>query len=120
MKDGSSLTAFAASIGTHRDTMYAWEAKYPDFSDAIKEARSASQSWWELQARQGLFTGTDEKFSASTWIFNMKARFGYRDVQQVEQSVKVEKAFDTSKMSKEEYMEFITNMHKGENDGDND
>lgn len=36
MATGLSLTAAAAAIGFHRDTMYDWAEKYPEFSDAVK------------------------------------------------------------------------------------
>ena len=39
MGKGYSLTAFAGSIGIPRDTVYQWEANYPEFSYAIKSAR---------------------------------------------------------------------------------
>lgn len=39
MEQGFSLTAAAAKIGHHRDTIYEWAKKHPEFSDAIKLAR---------------------------------------------------------------------------------
>lgn len=39
MASGLSLTAAAAELGFHRQTMYDWENKHPEFSDAIKLAR---------------------------------------------------------------------------------
>lgn len=39
MATGLSLTAAAAELGFHRDTMYEWEKTHPEFSDAIKVAR---------------------------------------------------------------------------------
>lgn len=86
MSDGSSLTGFAAHIMVTRETVYEWERKHPDFSDAIKVARQKSQEWWEKAGKSGLFMGKEDgTFSQSAWIFNMKARFGYRDKVEVEQ-----------------------------------
>lgn len=39
MASGLSLTAAAASLGFHRDTIYDWAKKNPIFSDALKLAR---------------------------------------------------------------------------------
>ncbi len=39
MATGLSLTAAAASLGFHRDTMYDWSQKHPEFSDALKLAK---------------------------------------------------------------------------------
>lgn len=39
MATGLSLTAAAAELGFHRDTIYDWAGKYPEFSDACKKAR---------------------------------------------------------------------------------
>jgi len=88
MKDGSSLTSFAAEIEVAKNTVYEWAKKYPDFQDAINIARQKCQAWWERAGKSGLFMGKDEgTFSQSAWIFNMKARFGYRD--KVEHSVEI-------------------------------
>jgi hypothetical protein len=39
MAEGLSITAAAAELGFHRDTIYDWAEKYPIFSDALKRAR---------------------------------------------------------------------------------
>lgn len=44
---GFSITAFACSIDVTRDTLYEWEKTRPDFSDAIKRARTYRQVFWE-------------------------------------------------------------------------
>ena len=86
MSKGKSLIGFAASIDVVVSTLYEWEKKQPDFSDAIKVARQKSQLWWEENGQVGLFMGKEDgSFSQSAWIFNMKARFGYRDKVEVEQ-----------------------------------
>lgn len=56
MAEGLSLTAAAAEIGFHRDTVYDWEKKYPEFSDNIKLARGKRQLFLErrlLTANEG-------------------------------------------------------------------
>ena len=84
MSEGKSLVAFAAQIEVNPDTVYEWEKVHDEFSEAIKVARAKCQAWWEREGQRGLFMGKGESFSASAWIFNMKARFGYRDKQEVD------------------------------------
>lgn len=88
MSDGSSLTAFAADINVVKSTVYEWIKNVPEFKEASDIARQKCQAWWEKQGQVGLFMGKEDgSFSQSTWIFNMKARFGYRDKVEVEQKV---------------------------------
>ena len=103
MKNGSSYVEFAAHIGVCRDTIYEWAKKHSEFSDAKKRALAASQSWWEKQARLYMVTSKEDKFSAPTWIFNMKARFGYRDKVEVEHSgnQKIELSYNLDKEPEE-------------------
>lgn len=39
MAAGLSVTAAAAELGFHRDTIYEWAKQHPEFSDALKLAR---------------------------------------------------------------------------------
>lgn len=39
MAEGLSLTAAAAELGFHRDTIYEWAKVHPEFSDAVKLAK---------------------------------------------------------------------------------
>ena len=48
MAQGYSLTAAAADCDIHRDTVYDWEAKYPEFSDALRLRRAKRLSFLEL------------------------------------------------------------------------
>src|SRR5215471_18617733 len=41
MGDGRSLTAFAGSIGVSKDSVYRWITDYPDFAEAVEQARAA-------------------------------------------------------------------------------
>jgi hypothetical protein len=47
LKLGHSVMAFAGSIGVARSSIYEWAKTYPEFSDALKAAQSASVEFWE-------------------------------------------------------------------------
>lgn len=109
MAKGYSFETFAAEIGTHRDTLYAWCKTLKDFSDARNEAFDLNLRFWEQLGLQGA-TGqlrriskeepviengvpvldSDGKvlmrreyepatFGQAVWIFNMKNRHRWRD-----------------------------------------
>lgn len=48
--EGYSLTAFAGSLGSHRDQLIEWAAKFPEFADAVKRAKALRTQRWETQA----------------------------------------------------------------------
>jgi len=83
MATGLSLTAAAAEIGVHRDTIYAWEAKYPEFSDAIKIARGKRV----LKLEQDLLTATEgPRVTARIFALKNADAHEWRDKREVEHS----------------------------------
>lgn len=83
-KQGMGKLEICAELGIHHTTLEAWQAKHPDFSEAIKEALFLSQAWWEREGRKATFGGT-EGFNATSYIFQMKNRFrsDWNDTQRV-------------------------------------
>lgn len=83
MAEGLSLAAAAAELGIHRQRVYDWEQKHPEFADSIRLARSKRQLFLErrlLSAKEGpVVTST---------IFALKNAAGedWRDKQEVETS----------------------------------
>lgn len=73
-KEGASKAEMAAELGIVRQTLDNWCEAHPEFMDAVKQAVSWSQAWWEKQGRIATFGGT-EGFNATSFIFNMKNRF---------------------------------------------
>lgn len=71
-KDGMGPTEMAAELGVARSTIYEWEGVHPEFSDALTQARTNCQAWWERQGRLGLVT---QGFNASLWAKNVSCRF---------------------------------------------
>lgn len=58
----------------------AWETLIeddPDFHRTVKECKDLCQAWWERQGRK--MSSGESDGNATTWIFNMKNRFGWRD-----------------------------------------
>lgn len=76
-RDGGSDVEMRALLGISQD---AWETLLNDskeFSVTIKEARDLCQVWWERIGRS-MVTG-EIQGNATSWIFNMKNRFKWRD-----------------------------------------
>jgi len=78
MEKGYSYTTFAATIRVNVDTLYAWEEKHKEFSEAKRDGFAQAEFYWEKMGISGA-TGGLPGFNASTWIFNMKNRFKWRD-----------------------------------------
>ena len=71
MKDGYSATAFAGHINVSFSTLRLWMDEHPDFSAAIKIARSKSAAWWERALMANATTGDG---NATACIFGVKNR----------------------------------------------
>lgn len=56
MAEGLSLAAAAAECDVHRQRVYEWEARHPEFADTVKLAKSKRQAFLErrlLKAAEG-------------------------------------------------------------------
>lgn len=97
MAEGESLTQFAASIGTHVETLRNWAKANLEFNDAVKTAQGLAEAWWEKTCKRATlgypsyqFQGQDGKerrvhYSDKLLMFTMKSRFrNYKDVLTVE------------------------------------
>lgn len=102
-KNGDSYTTFAATVDVDRDTLYEWETKYPEFSDAKKRGWAHYQKFWEDHGKSGLYNETfkdndgmtvSRSINSAVYIYNMKCRFpkDWRDIQEVKAEVKNENA----------------------------
>lgn len=69
MKDGASLTSFAAEVGVARSTINEWMEQFPEFSEAATRGKSACAAWWERVNRQLAETG---KGNATACVFGLK------------------------------------------------
>ena len=79
MAKGLSFEAFGSVVKTCKQTLYNWEEKHPDFLDARNKGYVECKAFWE---NIGLNLSLGEcKGNAAVWIFNMKNRFKWRDLQ---------------------------------------
>jgi len=99
MGEGYSYESFAGIISVNRDTMYAWEKEFAQFSDAKKTAIEKGLIFWEKlgidhilnisesdSSGPGMTSSRSKSLNAAIWVFNMKNRFKWRDKQADEAS----------------------------------
>ena len=86
MSEGLSLAAAAAEIGVHRQRVYDWASRHPDFADTVKLAQAKRQAFLERR----LLTASDGPVVTST-IFALKnaGPEDWRDKREVEHSGQV-------------------------------
>lgn len=83
MADGFTLDAFAGRIRVHRDTLHEWSKVHPEFSDAIKIGKHASQYKWEQKLQECVY---DKGMNVAPVLFSLKTQHGFREVQAIEHS----------------------------------
>lgn len=83
MKQGASLTSFAASISVARSTINVWMADFPEFSESVKIAKAHCAAWWEKLGRENAQSGDG---NATLVIFGLKnmGREDWRDKQEID------------------------------------
>lgn len=69
MREGASLTSFAAEIGVARSTIEEWASVHPDFSGAVKRGKAVCAAWWEKLGRNGAQGG---EVNPTLVIFGLK------------------------------------------------
>ena len=83
---GKTKTQMARIIGVGRRTLERWETKHKEFAEAMGEAVSHAQGYWEDVYDENFLAGRD---LGAPFIFMMKNRFkdpdhGYRDKHEVQ------------------------------------
>ena len=73
---GWSQASAAAMLGISKQTFYRWIEENGDFSDAVNEGMAACEHWWEDKGRTMAESG---EIPPAVLIFNMKARFNWKD-----------------------------------------
>lgn len=88
MKDGASLTSFAASINVCRATINVWIGEHPDFLEAVSRAKAKCLAWWEKTARELAASGKGNATACVFGLTNMAADGEWRNKQEHEHSGK--------------------------------
>lgn len=83
LSQGYSLEAFCGHVSLSKETLYRWFEEYPEFSNAKKEAMTKCRAFWEKIGIDSA-TGKNTKSNSTTWIFNMKNRFGWKDKAEID------------------------------------
>jgi len=85
MSRGYSFESFAGFLGVARASIYEWEQKNKDFSDAKAIAFEKSRYFWESASVEHLIEKPHgKKLNNTNWVFNMKNRFGWTDKTEIE------------------------------------
>jgi len=75
-KLGKSVEQIASHLGMSLRVFYDWKEKYPEFLQALDDAKQYEQYWWEEQAQAYLIENKDsDKINTSLWSRSMAARF---------------------------------------------
>jgi hypothetical protein len=93
MTTGLSLAASAAELGVHRQRVYEWVERYPEFADTISLAKGKRQLFLERR-----LLSADQGPVVTSTIFALKNAAGedWRDRQEVEHSGSIDVALALS------------------------
>lgn len=85
MKEGASLTSFAAEIDVDRSTINEWMRAHPEFSQACARAKAKCAAWWEKTNRTLASTGLGNQGACKLGLTNM-ARDDWQEITRNEHS----------------------------------
>lgn len=115
---GATDEEIANILEIHKDTLYTWKLKYPEFSDALKDGKEIADAKVarSLYKRANGFVGDDDKYfppdptSCIFWLKNRR-RNQWRDKQDVEHTGKDGSALpQTDPMEVARSLAFILNQ----------
>jgi len=86
MRDGASLTSFAASIDVARSTINEWMGAQAEFSEAVSRAKAKCLAWWEKTNRELAASGKGNATACVFGLTNMAADGEWRNKQEHEHS----------------------------------
>lgn len=87
MAKGFSFESFAGLIEVQGQTIYNWLESEPEFLEAKNAAFDKSRLFWERIGIEFLVNKYQgDNLNTTLWIFNMKNRFGWRDVKEEKES----------------------------------
>jgi transposase len=87
-KLGKSIEQICYDLNTPVRTLYEWRDRYPEFSQALEDAKGYEQAWWENQAHAYMVESKDgAKLNPSLWSRSMAARFPKKYRESVKQEI---------------------------------
>jgi transposase len=87
-KLGKSIEQICATLNTPVRTLYEWRDRFPEFSQALEDAKAYEQAWWEDQAYCYMVeTKEGPRLNATLWSRSMAARFPKKYREQVKQEI---------------------------------
>lgn len=81
MAEGMSITQYAVSIGTTRQTLHSWKSNYPEFLDAYTRGVEIAEAYWEGELQKMMY---DNKVNAPLVKLYFANRFNWTDKQQTD------------------------------------
>jgi hypothetical protein len=87
-KLGKSVEQICYDLNTPVRTLYEWRDRYPEFSQALEDAKGFEQAWWENQAHSYMVESKDgAKLNPSLWSRSMAARFPKKYRESIKQEI---------------------------------
>ena len=86
MAEGRSLDGCASLLGVHPDSLYEWQNRHREFSDAVRAGRAAATTFWEDQLLH-VATGGSGNAQAIQWALRNRSRAAsgwHHDAQRLE------------------------------------
>src|SRR3990167_2819399 len=65
-------------------TWYTLKSRDVEFYETLQIGKVLCQAWWEEKSMKNLLHSKAKVFETGSWYANMKNRFGWRDIQEVE------------------------------------
>lgn len=73
---GKSIEQICANLNISIRTIYLWRDTYEDFMQALEDAKTLEQAWWEEQATSYMVENKEsDKLNVGLWSRSMAARF---------------------------------------------
>jgi hypothetical protein len=73
MAEGRSLDGCTALLGVHPDSLYEWQKKHREFTDAVRAGRAAATAFWETRLLDVPQGGTSNA-QAIQWALRNRSR----------------------------------------------
>ena len=102
----ATYAAIAVLFKAGKTTIEQWEADYPPFADALKQARAISEAKWSAAyAVKGLSDG--KNLAQGYACFDMKNRFGWTDQRDVHMSGSVQHVHSPARQAYDQHVKLL-------------